>query len=738
MRFMIKTLALFSVLVISTLKLATYSFAAPEIISVQPSATIVEKFAPIFIDITISADYDNPFNPEDIKVDALIEAEGKKLTVPGFYLRGDRNDSRWQVRFTPMKTGEYSYVIRVTSRGGEVSSRSYEFRVVDSERDGFLRINPACNYTFIFDSGRPFRGIGLNFGWESPWRHPRYTYEFIFEELNRRGANFIRTWMCPWNLPLEWNRYGLNRYDLGVAERLDEVIRLAERYGIYLILVLDYHGVLQTEPDVWGANDEWHNNPYNIRLGGPARTPREFLSNPEAREIYKRRLRYIVARWGYSPHIASWQFWNEIQNVIRDGELIREWQREMSDYMRQIDVHRHLLSTSSCELWGVWELGNLDFSQSHEYGSLARTFKDIIEEYQSRYNKPHIIGEFSYDWRGLRAEDHLLHEAELHDGLWRGLFSPTPVLPLTWWWECHYEHGNYRHIAAVSNFSAQIDYSQPITPLAEHPKVRITGADATEGIEDIEFVVPAMKGWGTNSDEIFTIDGTGAVENAELVPQFLFGFTKREQRNPPVFEVEFKEDGEFSVHVYRVSGQNTLRIWVDDEIALEQFLPLGPGEGEWKSSEFKPQWGIWQGVYNRYFSVPVKAGRRRIKVEIVPKEGDDWINITRYVFRGLGIRKRPEIMGLKAGEDMFLWIPNPSYNVAYIRRHGMPRPLEDMVLVVEGMNPGRYVVQLFDTTEGIFFEEIEILLDEETDVLRVNLPPIQKSIACKISFKGAF
>ena len=71
------------------------------------------------------------------------------------------------------------------------------------------------------------------------------------------------------------------------------------------------------------------------------------LSHPQAREAYKKRLRYIVARWGYSPHIAAWQLWNEIDHgaqvlsAVRDGDItVEQWHEEMSAYLQQIDVHR--------------------------------------------------------------------------------------------------------------------------------------------------------------------------------------------------------------------------------------------------------------------------------------------------------------------------------------------------------------------------------------------------------------
>ena len=40
----------------------------------------------------------------------------------------------------------------------------------------------------------------------------------------------------------------------------------------------------------------------------------------------------------------------------------------------------------------------------------------------------------------------------MHNGLWRGMFSPTPVLPLSWWWEWNYYKGRYFHFKSAADF----------------------------------------------------------------------------------------------------------------------------------------------------------------------------------------------------------------------------------------------------------------------------------------------
>ena len=584
-------------------------------ISVNPASTNLEKFETLYIDIELTKKFENPYDPEDIRADAIIRPpDGDKITLPCFYKNGSSEKSNWEARFTPMQTGTHSFHIQVISEEDTSISEEFYLSVKDSDKEGFLRLNEKSLYSFLFDSGKRFRGIGLNVGWElkTEWKHP---YETYIEELAGNKANFFRTWMCTWNLPLEWTRMvmeydgtitdefenwekvfshssglkiesgktefteddtnrivinsdtketivykledirrfkikvfyhknllsekikcysspdnitynpieiefgqscgtsenwkrlyivyidklpegtnylrielleglqgllqlgnieiesgeekdildapGLGRYYQKTANRLDEILRASEEKGVYIMLTFDYHGIFKDFVDVWASDAEWRTNPYNADNGGPCENQLDFFTDSEAKRIYKNKLRYIVARWGYSPNIACWELFNEIDNVIDLLDLppknIVNWHREMADYLKKIDPYKHLISTSIShrEIPDLWQIDNIDFSQHHLYGPHGdlSDIKNSIEEYIDDFNKPDVIGEFAAGWKGP-GKDFTATEYEktMHNGLWRGMFSPTPILPLPWWWEWHYHKGHYFHFNAAANF----------------------------------------------------------------------------------------------------------------------------------------------------------------------------------------------------------------------------------------------------------------------------------------------
>src|SRR6185436_8330311 len=122
---------------------------------------------------------------------------------------------------------------------------------------------------------------------------------------------------------------------------LDQVFKLAEQRGVYIMLTLLNHGAFSTS-----VNPEWNDNPYNIANGGPLKEPRLFVRNAQARELFKRRVRYIAARWGYSPNLFAWEWWNEVSWTPIDDLSLKPWVAEMTAYIQQYDPNHHLVSLS--------------------------------------------------------------------------------------------------------------------------------------------------------------------------------------------------------------------------------------------------------------------------------------------------------------------------------------------------------------------------------------------------------
>jgi hypothetical protein len=338
------------------------------------------------------------------------------------------------------------------------------FPAEDDSR-GFVRVDPRNPRYLAFDDGTPFFPIGLNLGWWQNDQDPLSDYARWFDALRANGANAARIWMAPWSFGLEWNDTGLGNYDrrLDRAALLDEVFRLAEEEGIYIQLVLTNHGQFSET-----TNAQWFENPYNAANGGPAATPREFATDPRARKYFKQRLRYLAARWGYSPNLLAWEWWNEVDfTPMVETDVLETWTQEMTPALLQFDPNDHL-TTLSYSIEGdarVWNLREVDLIQRHEYNANDPKWffptaggTGRYEQQRGLLPKPLIMGEFGASGVIEKPDASARDAIHLHNGLWAAPFSGFASTAMYWWWDLLIEPANlWGHLAGISRYLADED-----------------------------------------------------------------------------------------------------------------------------------------------------------------------------------------------------------------------------------------------------------------------------------------
>lgn len=425
-----------------------------------------KQYNKVEIDIELKQKFNNPYLQEDITVDMLITApSGKTMVLPCYFASGESGKiSHWKARYAPQESGLYQYKFQLL-KGGKMKSvsKAQIFNVDKSDEPGFLHTK--SNWVLEFDNGKPFRGIGENICWESRAnddskffkklheKSERYNYNYLLTEFAKNGGNFYRTWICSWNLPIDYKTSFNNTryveaeeyYNPSALARMDYLVELSESLDLYIMLTLGQGG-------------------FSTQDRGVVDSDEEFFVSEKARAWYKNRLRYIVARWGYSTSIAMWEFFNEVDNVqFRDknnpidGMGIVDWHDEMSTYLKRIDPYRHIITTSIShrDIEGFNSIKNIDINQKHIYNKTS-IIPAEIERYVKEFGKPYIIGEFSREWDWSKNFDEFADEMDIDfkRGIWYGLFSPTPVTPMSWWWEYFDIRGMtpyYRAVKAIND-----------------------------------------------------------------------------------------------------------------------------------------------------------------------------------------------------------------------------------------------------------------------------------------------
>jgi hypothetical protein len=251
--------------------------------------------------------------------------------------------------------------------------------------EAFVTLSENNRY-FQYENGAPFIPIGHNDGYREelfldPERLDRY-----LSHMNEHGENVLRLVLdyvggvCP----TSQERREANLIELRVGEfnpileeAVENLVRAAERHGIYLILAL-FPNLYERVP--YGTGN-WHCHPYNKNNDsekGLVERPQELFVDPAAKQAAKNRISWFVERWGDSPNILAWELCNEM-NALGQRTQRDRWIREMGAHARQEEMRlygRHHLRTVSSnnagfgnELDGIYSSSELDFASYHTYDS---------------------------------------------------------------------------------------------------------------------------------------------------------------------------------------------------------------------------------------------------------------------------------------------------------------------------------------------------------------------------------
>lgn len=438
----------------------------------------------------LSRAYNNPFDPDQVVVDVdYVTPSGKRHSIPGFYyqdyIRSRLSDgteecdasgrASWKARFLPREAGLHQYAIRVSDHmGDECRTSTKTFTIQTAPFSGFVRIDPKDPSYMSLEDDSFFYPHGLvvrcpydtrctyHYEFEPQPGQGTFIYENVMPHMADAGMNFIRIWMSSWWLALEWSDgfrtdyEGLGRYSQLSAWRLDRIMEMAEDLGIYVNLTLQNHGQFtfhRTDP-------EWYHNPYNIARGGTLRQPNEFWKDEFSRKMIKKRLRYTVARWAYSPALAWWEIFNEI-NLVQSYKTKeqQEWHAEMARYIRQADPFNHIITThytSSGYDKEMFKIKEMEVVQSNGYNyDMIKSCKSLLKRFRdSAEGKPYYINEFGVG----NTRDY--HRHNLHAGLWASSVLPFSGSALFWYFQYVEGQNDYGQFTAVQQFHENEDYRE--------------------------------------------------------------------------------------------------------------------------------------------------------------------------------------------------------------------------------------------------------------------------------------
>lgn len=532
--------------------------------------------------------------------------------------------------------------------------------------------------------------------------------------MQTNGENWSRVWMCSWGVALEWKKgkslyKGLEKYNLRNAKKLDKIIEFAHKYGIYIQLVINNHGQLSKE-----INAEWKDNPYNAKNGGPCKEPEDFFINQEARRLFKNRLRYIIARWGYSSNILAWELFNEVDltNEYEEGK-VGDWHQEMAGFIRGVDSFGHLITTSFARKVGyqIWELPLIDFTQVHSYSTnLVEEIDYWVNDLAGKFNKPTFAAECGNDsQRGTieRREDP--EGIHLHNAIWSSLISKGAGTTMYWWWDTYIKDNYlYHHFKILSNFILGEDLRQLDLKKSEF-KVEY---ESEWNLTDLVFT-PFLD-WRESTSDEFIVNNDGTISDIEGLSRYIQGKLHQKMKVSPVFYVNYTQKGDFTININGVSKAGAkVAIYVDGKLILEDMLSfLGEREN-----------------IIRPYTVEIPAGKHSIKVV---NNGGDWFRIRNIVLSGYITPLR--VKGVQNGKYGFFWFQNRANRVENFKRGIELLPISEAKVTLKGFLDGDYIVEYWDTYKGEIIKKK--IIQSNNGRLVLLLPTFTKDIAGKIKLSS--
>ena len=682
---------------------------SPIINSITPNNTSIQKFEKLELTVALTAGYANPYDYDDILIRGIFTApSGKKDTIEGFYMQNytlntssgnltPTGSNNFTIRYAPAETGSYSYQVACINTLGSTLSAANSFQSVDADKKGFVRRN-LSNY-LKFDDGTQYIPIGQNLAWQQNNKY--LNFKNWTDKLAANNANFIRVWQCSWGLGIEWRGApyeGLKKYRQDNAFYTDKLLEECNAKDIYMMLCINHHGMVSSTTD-----PNWPDNPYNAVNGGPCVNTWDYFINATAKSLHKNRLRYIVARWGYSRNIMSWELFNEVTWTDQFNTYktqIKDWHQEMAQYLKSKDPFRHLITTSYAhddQDPATWNLPEIDFTQTHYYNgspNVETVLVNGLKSYLGQFNKPTYTGEFGVNTTQSNLSTSDPNGIHIHNSVWATLFGGGMGAGSSWWWDSYIEPQNlYSHYKAPAIVAAKIELAnQNYKPVAG----TVTGGGNSDAA-----VSPGF-GWGKAPAASFTIDATGSITpTANNLGEYIYGTQcKAAESNPPTFTVTFPIASQFSVRTSDISpycNAQRVQIMLDGVEALNTLATA-----------------------NTTYTINVPSGSHTIKVD---NAGGDWYRISGYTFSNLGTALNTYLLKSSDSKRAAGWVHNKKYNWIDAGPSGaVPPAVAGAVLSIPGITNGSYEVRWFECTNGT--ELLSSTVVVSNNVLQISCPSI--------------
>lgn len=717
---------------------ATQTPAADEPVAVgtaQLEAALPERITRgerVQIDLALKATYENPFDPRQIAVDALVRYGTEPArTFPAFARAQTDGAWQWAWRWLPTEAGPATVQFRITDRTGTVLTPAQSIRVQNAPFPGLVKVSAEDRRYFATADGRPFFPAGANL---FPTRTPTLpTYLNLLDAFRRYGLNYTRLAIDPSNPVFALERIGpasegrgVGQYDLAAAERLDTLLETARENNVQVQLALESYGPLLDR----GAGADWDNSPYAFRNGGPLRVPSDYWSDADMDRLFRQRVRYLIARYGSYPNLMAWELFNQADVTADfDARDAGPWHQRQARFVREADPYGRMVTTSLRNPMGiptVDRIPELDFTQTIQLGS-----PDPAESVAYQINRkadgtrPHLVAAVAADLNSPRQNQDLAG-LQVHDPLWVSVVSGGAGAATAWWTDSYLQPlGLFKLWGALAKFTDRINWTDELFR-ASRPTLAFPSANSPAQYGDVELDsgIQSFVPGPLNAPRTVTIDARGNASGALPISSILHGRNDGNGLfNPVTFRVNLPRTTVFEVFVTGVSPRGGgVQIRLDSEPFLTRvFTPSADPEETRAQSRF-----------NGALRVRLPAGIRTVSV-LNPNR--DWVTVS---YRFIGLRKLTappiESWALLGNTRALVWMRprGRSWTAVAERRKAFSAP--ESVLGLKGFASGWWRLEFFNTYTGQIIKTRRQVVPRSGRV-RIFVPPFTRDLALRMTYE---
>jgi hypothetical protein len=701
----------------------------------------VPVYGRLTLAVDLAATYSNPFDSDQIRVDATVQPpQGDAWSLPAFLYQEcartlvdgvERIETtgppEWRIRLSFDAPGPYTVTVSATDRSGTVTSDPLSISATAADVPGMVRRHPEDHRYFVADRGETFFLSGANVCWGN--RGGTFSYDEWLPSYAKAGCNFFRVWLSPGWVTFAMNSAdaGYDAIDLGSAWRLDHVLESAEQRGLRVMLCIDSFNVLRSNKRRYG---QWEDSRYIKATGGPLNAQADYFTNADMLEAYRDRLRYLVARYGYSSNVLAWEFWNEVDIIDDyDSDAVAVWHRDMARHLRSIDPWNHLIGTSHAGPAGdpqVDTIPELDFVQTHHYGAadMARDLHNDRLLKAAAQDRPHFHGEFGICHSGQRTAEMDPQAIHLHNALYASVGQLQAGTPMTWWWDSYvHPYDLYNVFGAFNRWIEGFDFveqqAQPVQATILHPDGDLPRAPGDDLLR------PEKASWRPapyNQPVTVRIDRHGGVANELPLARVMHGVRNHPDLHTPVtFELDAPRDTTFGVLVEGVSGHGgaKLEISLDSAIVLEKHF----ADTDDKTDTITK--------YDDVYDITLPAGAHTVTVK---NPGADWFYLA---YRIPWLRAEPplRVLGVQGKTRALVWVQNRGYTWRNVMDEEFrPAAIEEARLQLRGLLNGTWRVERWDAAEGVVADSATYQVSQGAPI-ELPLPSITWDAAYRLALK---